>query len=302
MCGIASAGIVCALPREPSFKRPVIVCGDKAVDAGFDLKSLLDQTLLLFILVGFLAQMVDGALGMAYGVTGSTVLISIGVPPAQASAAIHAAEVFTTGASGISHIAHRNLDWRLFRRLAPAGIIGGVLGAYVLTNVPGDLIKPFVCLYLVIMGGIILSRAIRGLKEAPPHLEGAVPLGLAGGFMDAVGGGGWGPVVASTLLGRGHAPRFAIGTVNTAEFFVTVAISATFVWAIATGGLAVAEGLLGHAKAVLGLVIGGLLAAPLAGYATKLIPARTLMGIVGALVIALASYQTWQVFQKLTGN
>ena len=272
------------------------------LDGGFDLKSLVDQTLLLFILVGFLAQMVDGALGMAYGVTGSTVLISIGVPPAQASAAIHAAEVFTTGASGISHVAHRNLDWRLFRRLAPAGIIGGVLGAYVLTNVPGDLIKPFVCLYLVIMGGIILSRAIRGLKEAPPHLEGAVPLGLAGGFMDAVGGGGWGPVVASTLLGRGHAPRFAIGTVNTAEFFVTVAISATFVWAIATGGLAVAEGLLGHAKAVLGLVIGGLLAAPLAGYATKLIPARTLMGIVGALVIALASYQTWQVLQKLTSN
>ncbi len=276
--------------------------GDEALPADFDLKSLFDMTFLLFVLVGFLAQTVDGALGMAYGVTGSTVLISLGLPPAQASAAIHAAEVFTTGASGISHIAHRNLDWRLFRRLAPAGILGGVLGAYVLTNVPGQLIKPFVCLYLVVMGGIILSRAIRGLKETPPHLEGAVPLGLAGGFMDAVGGGGWGPVVASTLLGRGHAPRFAIGTVNTAEFFVTVAISATFIWAIATGGLAVAQGLVGHIKAVAGLVIGGLIAAPIAGYATKLIPARTLMGIVGVLVIALASYQAWQVFQRLAAG
>ncbi|MET0545164.1 MAG: sulfite exporter TauE/SafE family protein [Caulobacterales bacterium] len=268
----------------------------------FDLMSLIDLNLALFILVGFLAQMVDGALGMAYGITGSTVLMSIGVPPAQASATIHAAEVFTTGASGISHIAHRNLDWKLFWRLAPAGILGGVLGAYVLTNVPGNLIKPFVCVYLAIMGGIILSRAIRGLKEAPPHLNGAVPLGFGGGFLDAVGGGGWGPVVASTLLGRGHAPRFAIGTVNTAEFFVTVAISATFVWAIFNGGLGEEDGLAGHARAVLGLVIGGLIAAPIAGYATKLIPARILMGMVGALVIVLASWQGWQVFQKLTGH
>ncbi|MGH6949981.1 MAG: sulfite exporter TauE/SafE family protein, partial [Vitreimonas sp.] len=165
----------------------------------------------LFLLVGFLAQLIDGAVGMAYGVISSSVLLAFGVPPAQASATIHAAECFTTGASGASHIAHRNIDWRLFMRLAPAGVVGGVIGAYLLTGFDPTFIKAVVIAYLGVLGIFMLARAIRGPKEEDPHLKHVVPLGVVGGFLDASGGGGWGPIVSSTLLGRGHPPRYVIG-------------------------------------------------------------------------------------------
>ena len=250
----------------------------------------------LFLIVGFLAQLVDGALGMAYGVVSSSVLLAFGVPPAAASASVHAAELFTTAASASSHAWHRNVDWRLFRRLAPVGIAGGVLGTYVITAIDGATLRPYVAAYLGLMGLYILYR---GFKAVPPRIEpaGAVvmPLGAAGGFMDAVGGGGWGPVVTTGLIGSGGAPRQVIGTVNTVEFFLTAAVSTAFILAIVTGHWEESEGLTAYLWPVLGLILGGVSAAPLAGYVTRIIPARNLTIIVGLLISALAVHQTWRL-------
>lgn len=254
---------------------------------------------LIFMLVGFGAQIVDGALGMAYGVVSSTVLLAFGVPPSHASASVHAAEVFTTAASASSHVAHKNVDWRMFWPLAVAGIVGGVLGAYVLTAIPGDRIKPFIVVYLGFMGGVILWRAWKGKGSRRVSSKLIAPLGLVGGFADAAGGGGWGPTVSSTLVGSGAAPRHAVGTVNTAEFLVTVAISAAFLTALLTGNWKEADGISEHITAVLGLIVGGLIAAPMAGFVTKKIPTRTFTWIVGGVVVLLATYQALQLFDVL---
>jgi uncharacterized protein len=253
----------------------------------------MDPEFWIFFGVGFLAQLVDGALGMAYGVVSSTVLLAFGVPPAQASASVHVAEVFTTAASGTSHIAHKNVDWKLFRRLVIPGAIGGIIGAYVLTEIDGDAIRPFITGYLAMIGVFILYKAL-GTRSPKPRTIGneAAPLGLAGGFLDAVGGGGWGPVVTSTLMASGSAPRQTIGTVNTAEFIVTVAISATFIVTLFTGTWEGSKDIAGHAWAVGGLIAGGILAAPLAAWVVKLIPQRTLMIMVGVLIVGLAGFQT----------
>lgn len=264
-----------------------------------DLWPELAITFGLFLLVGFFAQLVDGAVGMAYGVISSSVLLAFGVPPAQASATIHVAECFTTGASGISHLTHRNVDWRLLARLAPAGILGGVAGAYLLTGFDTTFIKAVVVAYLGILGIFMLARALRGLQEEPPHLNHVIPLGVVGGFLDASGGGGWGPIVTSTLLGRGHAPRYVIGSVNTAEFFVTIAISAAFIWTFLTGRLVLEGGAGSGAASLAGLVLGGLVAAPLAGYATKIAPARLLLGGAAVLVVALSVWQGVQLWPRL---
>ena len=255
--------------------------------------------LILFAAVGFAAQLVDGALGMAYGVVSSTVLLAFGVPPAAASASVHAAEVFTTAASAGSHAWHRNVNWRLFALLAIGGVIGGVLGAFVLTSIDGDTIKPFIVIYLALMGLLILWRAFRGVVPRKISMKWPAPLGVLGGFMDAVGGGGWGPTVTSTLVGSGGNPREAIGTTNTAEFFVTVAISATFVWALVTGHWKDAGDLMQHAWAVAGLIIGGVLAAPLAGWVTKIVPVRVLTWLVGSIVVLLATYQAARLFKLI---
>jgi len=249
------------------------------------------DTFLLFLMVGVLAQAVDGALGMAYGVISSSVLLAFGVPPATASASVHAAEVFTTAASAGSHAWHRNVEWRLFLPLAIAGVIGGVLGAYVLTGIDGAIIKPFIIGYLALIGVWILWRA--GHDVPHRHLPAwiAAPLGVVGGFLDAVGGGGWGPTVSSTMVGAGHDPRKAIGTVNTAEFFLTVAISATFVWALVTGHWEEAGALENHFAAVAGLVVGGLIAAPFAGLIVKKVPRKVLAYAVGFLLLFLAAFQ-----------
>lgn len=253
------------------------------------------DTFFLFLLVGFLAQAVDGALGMAYGVISSSVLLALGVPPAMASASTHGAEVFTTAASAGSHVWHKNIDWRLFVPLAIAGVIGGCLGAYVLTGIEGDVIKPFVIAYLALIGVYILWRAGHDIRprRIPTWIVG--PLGVIGGFFDAIGGGGWGPTVTSTLVGAGQEPRRAIGTVNTAEFFLTVAISATFVWAIVTGHWSEAGALENHAAAIGGLVVGGLIAAPFAGLITKRVPRRALTYAVGGLLIFLSLFQAAQL-------
>ena len=257
------------------------------------------EDLVLFALVGFAAQLVDGALGMAYGVVSSTVLLAFGVPPAAASASVHAAEVFTTAASAGSHAWHRNVNWRLFALLAVGGVIGGILGAFVLTSIDGDLIKPWIVIYLALMGALILWRAWRGTGEKRVSSKWPVPLGLFGGFVDAIGGGGWGPTVTSTLVGSGANPRQAIGTANTAEFLVTVAISGTFVWALVSGHWKEAKDITDHAWAVGGLILGGLLAAPLAGWVTKIVPVKVLSWVVGAVVMLLAVYQAARLFKLI---
>ena len=266
-----------------------------------DLWPALALTFGLFLAVGFFAQLVDGAVGMAYGVISSTVLLFFGVAPAQTSAAVHVAKCFTNGASGISHLVHKNVDWRLLARLAPAGVVGGVVGAYLLTGFDPTFVKAIIVAYLAVIGFVMLLRAVRNLADTPPHLEHVIPLGLVGGFLDASVGGGWGPIVTSTLLGRGHAPRYVIGSVNTAEFFVAVAISAAFLWTIATGRFNLGAGTewANAVAAISGLILGGLVAAPLAGYVTKIAPARFLLGAAAFLVIALSIFQGVQLWPHL---
>jgi len=243
----------------------------------------MDQTIIVYIVVGFLAQIIDGALGMAYGVSAAAFLLSIGVPPAAASACVHTAEVVTTGVSGLSHLGFGNVDKKLFQRLMIPGVIGAVLGAYILTAVPGEAIKPFIALYLLIMGFVILRTAFKEIhmKEVKSRL---IPLGLAGGFLDAIGGGGWGPIVTSTLIVRGNNPRISVGSVNLAEFFVTVSAVVTF--SITIG--------LGHWPIIVGLIIGGVLAAPLAAYVCKRLPPRALLILVAILIVALSTYTLYR--------
>ena len=195
----------------------------------------MDESWLLFFFVGLLAQLVDGALGMAFGVTATTVMLSFGTAPAQASAMVHIAEIFTTAASGASHWWHRNVDWSIVRRIAIPGTIGGILGATLLSNVDGNVIAPFVTVYLALMGVLILARAIRKFTTVVPTQRGMLVVGFSGGVLDAVGGGGWGPIVTSTLVGAGHVPRYVVGSVNLTEFFVTFATSATFI--VTLGGV-----------------------------------------------------------------
>lgn len=232
---------------------------------------------ILFTAVGFAAQLIDGALGMAYGLSATTVLLSLGTAPAMASASVHAAEVFTTAASGAAHWRMGNVDPKLVVRLAIPGMIGGALGAYALASLPGDAVRPYISAYLFGMGLLIVWRAVRRpfRAEAPRNV---IPLGLFGGFIDAVGGGGWGPLVASTLVGRGAVPRLAIGSVNLAEFFVTLTVSATF---LATVGLELVP-------IIAGLVLGGIVAAPFAALATRHIPDRPLMLLVGVVIVLLS--------------
>jgi uncharacterized protein len=233
---------------------------------------------LLFVAVGFVAQMIDGAIGMAYGVTSTSVMLSVGVPPATASACVHAAETFTTGASGIAHWRLRNIDKGLVVRLAVPGMIGGAIGAYVLSSLPGEAVRPYVNAYLLLLGLVILWKASRVKSVGVVPQGGVAPLGFTGGLLDAIGGGGWGPIVASTLIGRGMTPRYAIGSVNLAEFFVTATIASTFLFTI---GLSLWP-------IIVGLVLGGVIAAPFAALITKHIPDRALMVVVGCVVIVLS--------------
>jgi uncharacterized membrane protein YfcA len=236
------------------------------------------EDFVLFVAVGFAAQLVDGAIGMAYGLSGTTVMLSLGIPPATASASVHAAEVFTTGISGLSHWRFGNVDWAFVWRLAIPGMVGGAIGAYLLTAIPGETIAPFMNGYLLMMGAWILWKAVRArrLVTEPPHW--IVPLGFGGGFLDAIGGGGWGPMVTSTLLGHGTTPRFTIGSVNFAEFFVTATISVTF---LGTIGLELWP-------IIVGLILGGALAAPIAAYAAYKIPDQPLMILVGSVIVLLS--------------
>lgn len=249
--------------------------------SAFDFSALLP-----FILIGFAAQLVDGALGMAFGVITNTLLVGVmGVSPALASQRVHVVECFTTATSGISHLIHRNIDKRLFFRLLIPGMIGGVAGAYLLTSLDAAIIKPIVLAYLTGMGIYLLVRGIL----YPPKIREAghvAPLGLLGGFLDAAGGGGWGPVVTSNLLVQGGEPRKVVGTVNSVEFFLTLTISATFIFQLGIADLA---------GATLGLLIGGVAAAPLGAYAAKHFPPKAMLILVGIALTLTSSYGIWTV-------
>ena len=234
-----------------------------------------------FIAIGFGAQIVDGALGMAFGVICNVLLVAVvGLPPARASANVHIVETFTTAVSGLSHALHGNIDKRLFLRLLIPGIIGGVAGAYLLTNIDGDTVKPFVLGYLIAIGIYLLVRGVLFPPETrrPRVVE---PLGLLGGFLDAAGGGGWGPVVTSNLLVQGVEPRRVVGTVNAVEFFLTVTVSATFIYHL---------GVRDFAHATLGLLIGGVVAAPFGAVMAKRISTKVMLILVGIVLTATSTY------------
>ena len=241
----------------------------------------------LLLAIGFFAQVIDGALGMAYGVLTNAAMLSIGIAPAQASALVHTAEIFTTGASAASHIYHRNVDWRFVSRLGVAGVLGAILGAWVLSNLDVAAARRYVYIYLLLMGAYILWRSIRIAPIRARPAGWLPPAGFAAGFLDASGGGGWGPVATSWLVGAGLSPRQAIGSVNTAEFFVTVAAATTFL--VELGGSSL--------QMLVPLVLGGIFAAPLGGWVAKRMPARPLMFAVGALIVALAAWQLARAFK-----
>ena len=224
---------------------------------------------------------------MAYGITSTTFLLAAGAPPAMASGATHLAEVFTTGVSGISHLKLGNVNKRLVLSLLLPGILGALLGAYVLTNIDGQLLKPFISAYLLIMGLYVFSKAFKVITlKREINTKKVAPLALFGGFMDTTGGGGWGPIVTTSLVGAGHDPRTTIGSVNFAEFFLTVTVAATFftildnsVWLF-----------------VAGLTIGGLFAAPFAAYITRHLQTRTLLMLVGTLISAVSLVNLSKLF------
>lgn len=233
---------------------------------------------LSYVGIGFAAQLVDGALGMAYGITASSLLLAFGVPPAHASATVHAAECFTTGASAVSHHAFGNIDRALFRRLLLPGMLGAGIGAWLLAKVDGSALKPWIAGYLLLMGAVIVAKAFREVPSRRITSQ-LGPLGFVGALIDAIGGGGWGPIVASNLLARGNEFRLTVGSVNAVEFFVTLTASAVF---LATLGLT-------HWQIVVGLALGGVFAAPLGAWLVRRVRPKPMLCAVGLLVMGLAA-------------
>ncbi|MHB1151264.1 MAG: sulfite exporter TauE/SafE family protein [Eubacteriales bacterium] len=238
---------------------------------------------IIFLSVGIIAQMIDGTLGMAYGVSCSTFLRLANIPSAIASASVHFAEIFTTLVSGISHFKVKNVDKKLFMSLIIPGVIGGVIGAYLLSSIDDTYISPIISIYLIIMGVIIFLKAFKKNQNKREIGRGVYPLAFIGGLSDAMGGGGWGPVVTSTLVAADHDVKKTIGSVNAAEFFVTVAESITFFFALGN--------IMDKWIPILGLIVGGVIAAPFAAILCKKLPVKPLLGGVGVLIIIVNIYK-----------
>lgn len=241
---------------------------------------------ILFLIVGFIAEMIDGTLGMAYGVSSNTVLRSFGIPSAVSSACVHVSEIFTTLVSGISHLVLKNVHKQLFFKLLVPGIIGGIIGAYLLSEFDSAILNIIIDVYLIVMGIVIFSKTFKKPKEPREFGAYVYPLGLAGGFTDAMGGGGWGPIVTSTLIASGHDTKKTIGTVNTVEFFVTIAETTTFVVLI--------QDFQQYLVPILGLIVGGIVAAPLGALICKKLDVKKLFAVVGVLVILVNVYKLLQ--------
>lgn len=238
--------------------------------------------LLIYIIIGFVAQLIDGSLGMAYGVISRTFLRTIaGLPSVIASAVVHCSEIPVSFISGVSHWKMKNVMKDMLLKLMIPGVIGGILGAYFLSSI-GEIIEPFINIYLIVMGILILYKGIKN-KQAKKDIGNSIyPIGLLGGFFDATGGGGWGPVVTSTMIARGNDAKKTIGTVNIAEFVVTIAEVTTFV--------ALIQDFSKYFNIIIGLVLGGVAAAPIAAYLCTKISIRPLLISVGLLIIILNIY------------
>jgi len=244
-----------------------------------------------FATVGFLAQLIDGALGMGYGVICSILLLATGVPPVQTSASVHAAKLFTSGTAGTSHWLNGNADRKLMIQLAAAGVIGGVSGALLLTHVSSAIMRPVIFSYLLIVGIAILIRCFWPAAEALPRGRFVAPVGATGGFLDALEGGGWGPVVTSTLIGSGAPPRYVIGSVNAAEFVVTSAVLTVFLASFFFGITQQSQGMLDNAMSIGALIAGGIPAALLSGVLLRKAPRQPLTIAVSLLIITLSSFE-----------
>lgn len=242
------------------------------------IKEGLDSNFLIFLLIGIFAQLVDSSLGMGYGATSTSFLLSFGVNPAISSMGVHVAEMFTTGASAISHYKFKNINKKLVLNLIIPGVIGSIIGAYLLADViDGNKIKPFIAVYMIILAIIIIIKGLR-IKIAKKKTKKLGLLAIFGGFMDSIGGGGWGPIVTSTLMGQGRDPRYTIGSVNTAEFAIAFASGITFM---------LFDGI-ENWQVIAGLIIGGLIAAPIGAYLVNKIPRKPITVLVGILLIILS--------------
>ena len=252
------------------------------------LVSELNSDFLYFMLGGFIAQMIDGALGMAYGVSATTFLLSFGISPAVASMSVHTSEIFTSGVSGLMHLKFGNVNNKLFKNIVIPGVIGSIIGAGILSylefnNIKGGediaskYIKPVVSVYTFILGSLIIYKVIRKRQERQ-KVKRVGWLATLGGFLDAIGGGGWGPVVSSTLISRGKNPRTVIGSVNLAEFFVSLASSFTFLILLKGSGW----------QTIVGLILGGVCASPIAAMLSKKLNVKAMMLLVGIIVIIVS--------------
>ncbi|HRO45598.1 TSUP family transporter [Agriterribacter sp.] len=238
----------------------------------------LDSKFYWMIAAGFLAQMVDGMLGMGYGVVSTTILMSLGINIAAISGSIHTAEMFSSGASGYTHYKFGNVNKKLFKALLIPGIVGAVLGAYLLSKFGEEYagyIRPLIACYTMLLGVRILIISFRKKTKKPKKVKRVGWLAGAGGFLDSFGGGGWGPLVTSTLISKGRSPRFVIGSVSITEFFVTFASALTFFTMIGVS----------HWQIIVGLIIGGVVAAPLAARLVGKLPTKTMFIAVGTMVI-----------------
>ncbi len=248
-----------------------------------------DSTFFTFVGIGFFAQLIDGALGMAYGASSTALLLHFGVSPRIASASVHTAEVFTTGVSGLSHLRFKNIDKTLLIRLVIPGVIGAVLGAYLLSDIlDGGIVKPYISAYLLILGIIILYKGIRNRQKEKKEVKKAGLLAFFGGLFDAIGGGGWGPIVTSNIINQGKSPRETIGTVNTAEFFITFFATGIFLYYVGIDSWQV----------VLGLIIGGVFAAPIGAFLASRINKRVLFIVVGLVVILTSSLTIYNALNQ----
>jgi siroheme synthase-like protein len=248
-----------------------------------DIQAHLDENFWKYAMFGFIAQMIDGALGMAYGVSVTTFLLGSGIPgitPAIASASMHASEIFTTGSSSLVYMRFRNINMRLFRALVWPGLIGTIVGVITVSFVSKDyfsIIKPMVAIYTLTLGIIIILRAFKKPKKRK-KVKNIYPIAFSGGFLDSVGGGGWGPIVTSSLLAGGRHLRYAVGSAHLAKFFVAVVSTVTFFFMIG----------LSHWQVIFGLVIGGMVAAPFSIYLSNKIPIKKGLILVGILIIIIS--------------
>lgn len=243
------------------------------------------ETILVWALVGCLAQLIDGTLGMAYGVSSTTALVTIGVLPAMASASVHTSEIFTTLVSGSAHLKFGNVDRKMTMRLVIPGILGGITGAYILTTVSGTPLSAVVGVILFIMGFLIFFKFVLRnnvhFRAKRPSSKALAPLGYIAGFTDAVGGGGWGPVATTTLVANNVKPNEAIGSVNLAEFFVTTAETIAFILLLGPENF--------NWLIVIGLIIGGLICAPVSAWVCRKLPHKVLGVLVGSVVMILSA-------------